>query len=152
MYSLISASIRWLKLPWTRKWPSPQKGVIGKPIKRKCHAGNCILQCESSTHGALHWIQWRGDNSMWHWSLCPFMSSFSRTLLIYAFLFFSHPIWSYWLFNIVARNLSFTFLLHFFYTHLQKLSPYLLKCLLQRWGPRLRQLTVSCCLHSDFGT
>lgn len=50
-----------------RKWPLPQRGVIGNPIKRKCHAGNCVSQCESSTWGGSHWIQARGD--MWHWSL-----------------------------------------------------------------------------------
>lgn len=41
--------------------------VIGNPIKRKCHAGNCVSQCESSVRGGLHWIQGRAD--MWHWSL-----------------------------------------------------------------------------------
>lgn len=49
------------------KWPLPQKGVIGNPIKSKCHAGNCVSQCESSMQSSWSWIQGRGD--VWHWSL-----------------------------------------------------------------------------------
>lgn len=31
-----------------------EMGAIGNPIKRKCHAGNCVSQCESSVQG-LYW-------------------------------------------------------------------------------------------------
>lgn len=45
-------------------------GAIGNPIKRKCHAGNCVSQCESSVHGGLYWIL-GGGGTRWYVALKP---------------------------------------------------------------------------------
>lgn len=83
-------------LTCARKWPLPQKGVIGNPIKEKCHAGNCVSQCESFVRGGSHWIQGRGD--MWHWSLAASLTS--SALLLHPLpnfptLAFFSGLWSY---------------------------------------------------------
>lgn len=82
-------------LACARKWPLPQRGVIGNPIKRKCHAGNCVSQCESSARGGSQWTQGRGD--MWRRSLtasvapCPSRAPSAAARL----RFHSLPLWSH---------------------------------------------------------
>lgn len=82
-------------LACARNWPLPQRGVIGNPIKRKCHAGNCVSQCESSARGGSQWTQGRGD--MWRRSLtasiapCPSRAPSAAARL----RFHSLPLWSH---------------------------------------------------------
>lgn len=67
-------------------------GAIGNPIKRKCHAGNCVSQCESSVQGGLYWILGGGGHKM----ICGTEASPPVPFMLYPIFC---PLWSHRLSN-----------------------------------------------------